>query len=797
MKKQTKKHADHLWGLFPVGLAAAFVLAVLEVRTAWVSEPISDGAPDPLVTAAMGAFVLPAVLGLIALVRAYRYPGETGRLFEKVHRIPLARWIAAAVLLLLIEWAYLIADWGAVLAGPWMQFLLAIGFAGLLARLFRPRRSRPIDGDDLLLVFYLFLYPRVVLDARLYFPDERVLWALILAGIVLLLLLVAVLYHGPAEKMRPVLLRWREQSGRARWLLIAVLFATPLIICYGVSTGFYILCPNIRFAAVLTALLLAAYLLCRDTDRLVSLESIGLSGGVLVLVSAITRSLLVVVDDPFSLSWSEGNRLYDYSLVFAQNLYDYKGTIPDPYNTPGRYGLWGVLYLWPGLPIWAHRLWNVALLTLPSFLLAWFLTRTLRFSRLRIGLFVWITAFFIILAPLHPPFIIAAIVVAAFTFHPSLAVRGASLVAASVYVGISRWTWVFAPGVWGALTDLLLYYPARKGAWFQRLWPTALMALLGVLPSFLLNLGNLFGYSSGQLGTAQQPLLWYRLLPNSTLGSGILPLALWTTGPLLALLVYIMKTRQWQLDAVQILAIWGALFVFMAVGLTISTKIGGGGDLHNLDIYLVSLIFVIVCWFSAQSRGTASSKRLPMDRWPIWALASVCWLLILPAHPFTPFSPGAGSHAWLDFPQQKESDKVLKVVRSEVEDAVQRGEVLFMDQRQLLTFGYVRDVPFVPEFEKKYMMDQALASNAAYFQPYYRDLAAKRFALILTEPLKTDIKGGEGQFSEENDLWVTWVSAPTLCYYKPIMTDRIVDVQLLVPRANPTGCEKFTQQDSP
>jgi len=55
-------------------------------------------------------------------------------------------------------------------------------------------------------------------------------------------------------------------------------------------------------------------------------------------------------------------------------------------------------------------------------------------------------------------------------------------VAASLYAGFSRWTWVFAPGAWGALTDLLLYYPQRKGHWFKRLLPTALMALLGALP---------------------------------------------------------------------------------------------------------------------------------------------------------------------------------------------------------------------------------------------------------------------------------------------------------------------------
>lgn len=119
-----------------------------------------------------------------------------------------------------------------------------------------------------------------------------------------------------------------------------------------------------------------------------------------------------------------------------------------------------------------------------------------------------------------------------------------------------------------------------------------------------------------------------------------------------------------------------------------------------------------------------------------------------------------------------------------------------MDQRQLLTFGYVKAIAFVPEYEKKYMMDQAMAGNGEYFLPYYQDLARKRFALIVTEPLKVNLKEN-GVFSEENDAWVVWVSAPTLCFYEPIMTDKSVGVQMLVPRQNPTGCEKYLQQVSP
>ena len=34
------------------------------------------------------------------------------------------------------------------------------------------------------------------------------------------------------------------------------------------------------------------------------------------------------------------------------------------------------------------------------------------------------------------------------------------------------------------------------------------------------------------------------------------------------------------------------MIAFLIVGLIISTKIGGGGDLHNMDMFLVGLVFV-------------------------------------------------------------------------------------------------------------------------------------------------------------------------------------------------------------
>jgi hypothetical protein len=242
-------------------------------------------------------------------------------------------------------------------------------------------------------------------------------------------------------------------------------------------------------------------------------------------------------------------------------------------------------------------------------------------------------------------------------------------------------------------------------------------------------------------------------------------------------------SQVWKLDWIQTTAIVVVLVSFFTVGLVISTKIGGGGDLHNLDMYLVTLIVIVTL---------ALSQHQAEIRWPAWAVGLVVLILLMPAYPFTPLSSNATYNPWLDLPKRMAITKTLSTIRTEVQDAAKMGDVLFMDQRQLLTFGYLPAVPFVPEYEKKYMMDQAMGNNGRYFKDYYKDLANKRFTLIVTEPLRSKLRSEMGGvFSEENDAWVTWVSNPTLCFYEPIYLSRETDVELLVPRANPVGCEGY------
>ena len=738
---------------------------------------------------ALSLYLLLLLLGLVLLIASLIRPERVTQTARQLQLPVIVRGLIIGGLFLLYTYIYLFSLWQPVLSQPWMQFLFALGFTQTLMFLAAPGRQQRLDWGEFALTLGIFLYPRLIQEMRALFPDALVYRAATAAGFVILLGFVFVLYSAYGKRVRSVLTRWRDQLRPSRWILIGLLCLTPLAHRYLVNWETYVLYDDLRFALLLGALWLAAFLGSKESGRLVTRDALGLSLGVLLFTSFLARASLLIIDYPFSLYWSEGNRFYDYSLVFGQSLYNHQGQIVDPYSTPGRYGLWGVLFLWNGLPIGVHRLWNLVLQTVPVILFAFLLTRKLKPDSLRYGVWIWITLFLTVLAPLHPPFVIVSLIAVWFAFDESLLKRGLALAVAGLYAGLSRWTWAFAPAAMGVLLDLLLYYPRREGPAWRRLLPAILLGGVSLIAGLLPSLEQYFSLAQGESLTSDQPLLWYRLLPNDTLGPGVLLLALRYTLPLWILLAWWMISRRWQLDWIQKLAVWGALVGFFAVGLVISTKIGGGGDLHNLDMYLITLLVVTVLGLMSMQPEIAQAN------WPVWAVGLVCFLIFLVMYPFLPFHPGSDFHPRLNLAKDQEVAEAFSAVRDEVVKYAATGEVLFMDSRQLLTFGYLPRVPFVPEYEKKYMMDKAMANQADYFQKYYQDLAKKRFALIVTEPLR--MKRREelgGPFSEENDAWVVWISNPTLCFYEPLYESTEVNVELLVPRQNPLGCEQYLEE---
>jgi hypothetical protein len=117
--------------------------------------------------------------------------------------------------------------------------------------------------------------------------------------------------------------------------------------------------------------------------------------------------------------------------------------------------------------------------------------------------------------------------------------------------------------------------------------------------------------------------------------------------------------------------------------------------------------------------------------------------------------------------------------------ADQGGEVLFISQRQLLTFNYVKNVHLVPEDELVFLMEMAMSGNTAYLDAFHTEISHQRFAMIVAEPLVIQWQGKSHGFGEENDAWVKQVSEPVLCYYEPSITLDSVGLVLYIPRTSP------------
>lgn len=694
------------------------------------------------------------------------YPAKPGRLF----------WYLLAALLFFTIWFLLFSSWQNIITGLWTRFLFLLSLAGLIAVTAKDRPDTPLWRETTLAIVWL-LYTGMVQEARQITPLAIIYRGLTVLGALLSAGTGILLYN--AQRFDPLwrrLAAWRDGLRGQRWLYALLLAATPVILLYVEGRENYVAFPFIRLSASLLALACLSVLVSNRARPLTSLEGWLTAAGLLLFATRFSNYLTGVSAHPFSLTWSEGNRFYDYSLIFARNLYEYSGTLQVPYFAPGRYALWGSLFLIPGLPIWVHRLWNVLLLTIPVSIVGWLFARPLKGSHLYLPFLLWITLY-LFQGPIQPPLLVSLLCFLPFLFVENLGIRAASLAITSLMAALSRWTWAVGPGVWGALADLFFFYPQRKGNLIRRLWPTAVLALVGVLPGMLASWSKVWNVSADF--AFKQPLLGYRLWPNPTYPPGILPGILLACGPLVLLLIWLAVSRRWKMDILQAIAAGLALMGFLAAGIVISLKIGGGADLHNLDLFILTTALLA----SIAAHALRRENELTPSTWPRWIQAILALVLIVPAWQASRLA----EPALIPSPTEATAP-ALQTLKAAIADNQSKGEILFMDQRQLLTFGYIEGVPFVPQYEKKYMMDQAMAGNVGYFHSFYTDLATRRFSLIISDPLRTAIKEQSFGFSEENNAWVKWVARPVLCYYEPLETFEELRLQLLTPKAETEDC---------
>jgi hypothetical protein len=633
-------------------------------------------------------------------------------------------------------------------------------------------------------------------------------FVLSVAFLLLLLALLGILLHQPS-KLAPLaatLLSLRQKLSPLRAFLAAGLLFLPIYILQYTLWGLVFTDIYVRLFIWLGIILLLAMLLTKEKKHLISWQALFTS----TLLTAVSIALAGVFANvsayPFNLYWSDGNRLWDYSIMFGRERYNYPADQPiEAFISAGRQFLWGLPFLIPNSSILVNRFWSAVLYFLPSAMLGWFAFRTEeKTERMLLGLWAFL---FLNQGPIYTPLVLSAILVALAWERP-LWLAIPLVAVAGYYAKITRWTWEFAPAIWIGILSLsgikLKGVRLSRRQWARAMLLAASGLVLWLAVSFIPSAEAETKNVSEAISA--QPLLWYRLLPNDTYPEGILGGLLAAIFPLVFLLGYWLKKGVWQLSFWQKTAIATALTAFLAVGLVISTKIGGGNNLHNLDMFLIALFFTAtIAWKNGGQTWFRTAAK------PTWVKMLLLLLLALPAFPalkkisprlslseaeilevqtLTDYNPQTDPPV-ATLPPEEEIQNALDYIGTASQKADAQGEVLFIDLRQLLTFGYVPKIRLVPEYEKKRMMEASMRNDREYFSAYYADLAAHRFSLIITEPLKLALKNEAGVFAEESDAWTKWVAAPTLCFYEPIKTFKSVYAQILVPRQEALDCSAY------
>jgi hypothetical protein len=489
---------------------------------------------------------------------------------------------------------------------------------------------------------------------------------------------------------------------------------------------------------------------------------------------------------PLSMGWSEGSRYYYASLYFSKWIYGQSFALSTLH--PTRYLLQSIPFLIPSLGLPFHRFWQFLLwivLTAAAAIavsrraispaekaLRWILAGWYFLYLFRVGVYY------------HLEIMAILPVVFVSTKHPWRSLI--AVIVSSLWAGISRVNWFPVPGMIAVAiylieTPVSRFTPLTLKRSMQYIAQPALWLIVGLVSALIAqavyiplsgNANNVEAFAS----SFSSALLWNRLWPNETFALGVVLGILIVSAPLLLILV-ITAIQQWtDIHLLRWLGLFSMVLALFAGSLVVSTKIGGGGDLHNMDAY-ATLLGIIAVFFVGGNIQTENERQSSAIRpWAVFAYALVMPMLFL----IPLLSP---------YPKFKES-AIKPAYRQLVESVNQLGKngpVLFINERQLVTFGEV-NVPLVADYEVVTLMEMAMSGNQPYLNKFYSDLAHHRFAAIVATKQNTGIKE-TGALAEENNVWNSRISPYILCYYQPAVSidAEITNLQVYVP-AMPSNC---------
>ncbi len=612
------------------------------------------------------------------------------------------------------------------------------------------------------------------------FASSR-MWQITLSGLILFIVLECLLLVSTWSKYRPHIEGLFEKFSRIlkRCRILSIfLLPIPILAFPVLITGFY--SERLESLALRLFLLwflaLASTILLRSiSSRVIWGEALAISSLLITLSYRIALFLPDITTYPFSLGYSEANRYYYASLWFAKRIFG-QGLPLSPWH-PSRYMLQAIPFLISNTPIWVHRLWQVGLWLLLPAITAWLFSRRLKIEN-RASL--WITSgwffFFLFQGPVYYHLLLSVIPVLWWfegkRFRRSLIV----IILASIWAGLSRINWIPVPAFLAAILYVLEEIPEKgwDGLW-RYVWKPALWGIAG--GAFALGAHYFYAFASGNdLSMVQSSftsdLLWYRLLPSATYPLGIVRGVLLASAPIFFLIILHLIFRQGPRHAIRWLGYFGIFIVLFGGGLVVSSKIGGGGNLHNMDAYLVLLAVVggYICfeWIA----GVSGVRRRELrGMWIIFVI-----LLVVPIA----FTIEQDVRK-VDYDFQK-AEENLALISEIVGGVVQNGgEVLFIDARHLIVFNYLENVPLSRDYEKVALVEAAISGNDRYLERFRQNLADHRYQLILTPGLSRQLQTREDAYGEENNAWVEIVSLPILEHYRLVYSIEPTGLWILEP----------------
>ena len=479
--------------------------------------------------------------------------------------------------------------------------------------------------------------------------------------------------------------------------------------------------------------------------------------------------------NPLAYDWSESSRFYDASLFLSRLVYGKKVALP--VLDPSRALLQSLPYLIPSLPIWAHRLWRIFLWLGMAFFAGFFLARRLKLQEpwTVFGLVVWFVVY-TFLCPVYFHLMVIPLIILA-TFKKDQLWRTLFFViVGSLWAGISRVNWFPAAGLLAAILYILETPKGEKKFWAYWSWPLVfvfggLAVAFGSQAFYMLISGNPLEMF---ITSFNSPLYIYRLLPSEVYGMGVIAQMLIASLPLWIVILLTLwgNAKKWW--AVRHLALVSILSVLMLAGLVVSMKIGGGNNLHNLDLYIVSLMIITV--YVAFGRYQMDEPAVTPRPQYGFALLSLTALV-----PFLIFLAGLQPVQLSDSLRASEDIAKLQAYIDEV--APEQGEILFIQYRHLLSQKLITHVDLVPEYDKVFLMEMAMSNNTAYLEKFHQDLVNHRFKLIVMEPIfASELSSSSHIFAEEHNAWTEAVSLPILENYRIVLDFSEDGMIVLVPK---------------